>query len=132
MRTYSTSNLVAMLHVALGPDAAMRLVQACGGKRIDVPRKVTVNFAALVGQDIAAVLVAHYGGMPVDVPSWGHAERMIRALRLNDDVVTSNLTANALAHKHGVTSMWVRKLRRRLKQTPPTPKPTTEKGHAPC
>lgn len=130
MRTYSTSNLVAILHTALGPDAAMQMVRACGGKRVDVPRNVTANFAALVGPDVAAVLVDQFGGMVVEVPSWGHTERMIRTLHLNHDVVTSDLTANELAFKHGVSSTWVRKLRRTLREAPPNP-PTT-KGRAPC
>jgi len=131
MQSYSTSNLVAILSAALGRDAPVQFVKLCGGKRIEVPCTATENFAALVGQDIAPVLVLNFGGTRVDVPSWGALNRSVRTLALNEDVITSTLTANEIAFKHGVSSSWVRKLRGQIKEPSINPKPKSEKGRAP-
>ena len=114
MKPLSIANVVAILNASLGEPAAMRLAETCGGKRIDIPKAVGGVVLAALGEDITTVLVDHYAGCALDVPSWGHIERMNRPARLRHDVVHSSLTANELACKHGVSSMWVRKLRKTL------------------
>ena len=133
MNAFSFSHVATTLQAALGPASVKHLTAQCGGKRLDIPRRVSDHLIAMVGPDIAAVLVAKFGGVKIDVPSWGNVDRMLRAMRLKEDVVFSDLSANEIAHKHVVTSMWVRKLRTRLKGTfaNPNPKPKAEKGRAP-
>lgn len=114
MRVRSTANVIAILNEACGDEASSALVEAFGGRRIDIPLTVSGRLVEALGQDITAVLVDHFGGCKLDIPSWGHAERIQKSLRLKHDVMTSDLSANELAARHGVTSMWVRKLRSEL------------------
>ena len=114
MRVRSTANVIAILDSTLGEEASRTLVDHFGGRRIDVPGAVSGKLLETLGPDITAVLVDHFGGCKLDVPSWGHAERIQKSQRLKTDILTSGLSANDIAARHGVTSMWVRKLRREL------------------
>lgn len=118
MRVRSTANIIAILNAAYGEAASAALVTAFGGRRIDVPTTVTGRLVEVLGPEITAVLVDHFGGGKLDVPSRGHTERIQKSLRLKTDVLTSGLSANELAARHGVTSMWVRKLRAQLGGAP--------------
>jgi len=118
MRVRSTANVIAILNDACGEAASSALVKAFGGRRIDVPQTVSGRLVEVLGLAITAALVEHFGGCKLDVPSWGHAERIQKSLRLKHDILTSGLTANELAARHGVTSMWVRKLRAELGGAP--------------
>ncbi len=111
MRVRSTANVIAILNERCGEAASSALVKAFGGRRIDIPRTVTGHLVETLGREITAALVGQFGGCKLDVPSWGHTERIQKSLRLKRDILTSGLTANDIAAKHGVTSMWVRKLR---------------------
>ena len=118
MRVRSTATVIAVLNTALGEGASTALVKAYGGQRIDVPVKVGGRLVEGLGTEITSVLVDNFAGCRIDVPSWGHTERIQKSLRLKHDMLTSGLSANELAVKHGVTSMWVRKLRAQLNPTP--------------
>lgn len=67
------------------------LVKAFGGRRIDVSTTVTGFLLETFGQAITVVLVEHFGGGKLDVPSWGHTERIQKSLRLKHDILTINL-----------------------------------------
>ena len=97
MKPLSIANVVRVLNASLGEPAAMRLAETCGGKRIDIPKAVGGVLLAALGEDITTVLVDHYAGCALDVPSWGHIERMNRTVRLRHDVVHSSLTANDIS-----------------------------------
>lgn len=114
MRVRSTANIIAILNEACGEAASSALVEAFGGRRIDIPVTVSGRLADALGPETTAVLVHHFGGCKLDIPSWGHAERIQKSLRLRHDILTSGLSANEIAARHGVTSMWVRKLRSQL------------------
>lgn len=114
MQVRSTANIIATLNAACGRSASEALVKAFGGRRIEVPLIVCGKLLDALGQEVRTVLVDKFGGCKIDVPSWGHAERVQKSLVLNEDIMTSGLSANDIAAKHGVTSMWVRKLRREL------------------
>ena len=120
MRVRSTASVIAILNEACGEAASSDLVKAFGGRRIDVPKTVTGFLLEKLGQAITVVLVEHFGGGKLDVPSWGHTERIQKSLRLKNDILKSDLSANEIADKHGVTSMWVRKLRAELTSAPST------------
>jgi len=118
MQVRSTANVIAILNEACGEAASSALVKAFGGRRIDIPKTISGRLVEALGREVTAVLVKHFGGTPLDVPSWGHTERIQKSLRLRDDILTSDLTANELAARHGVTSAWVRKLRVQLGVAP--------------
>lgn len=118
MRVRSTANVIAILNEHCGEAASNALVKAFGGRRIDVPTTVTGFLLEALGQAITVVLVEHFGGGKLDVPSWGHTERIQKSLRLKHDILTTDLSANDIAARHGVTSMWVRKLHMELGVSP--------------
>ena len=126
MKPLSIAAVIPILNAALGEVASMRLAEAYGGKRIDIPMAVGGVILAELGEAITAVLVDHYAGCKLDVPSWGHIQRMNKTLRLRQDILQSGLSANDLAFKHGVSSMYVRQLRRRM--TNPLPGPPNQPG----
>ena len=111
MRVYSSANVIAILNEACGEAASGKLVDIYGGQRLDIPKKVTGYLLETLGRDIAAVLVEHFGGCRLDVPSKGHSAKIRKAIALRYDILTSGLSANDIAARHGVTSTWVRKLR---------------------
>ncbi|MDZ4096423.1 MAG: hypothetical protein U1D35_16110 [Paracoccaceae bacterium] len=126
MRVRSTANVIAILTDACGDAGGNALVAAYGGRRIDIPKIVHGRLVETLGAMIVVVLVKHFGGTALDVPSWGHAERIRKSIRLKHDILHSGLTANEIAARHGVTSMWVRKLRARIGGADAAPS-TTEK-----
>ncbi|MFV0409573.1 MAG: hypothetical protein ACK5LJ_07710 [Paracoccus sp. (in: a-proteobacteria)] len=118
MRVYSASNVTTILNKEYGPAAASALVDAYGGRRIWVPKNVTGKLLDRLGAEITAVLVRYYAGCGVDVPSRQGEERIQKSLRLKHDILTSDLSANELAARHGVSSVWVRRLRAQICDAP--------------
>ncbi len=127
MKILSSSNVATMVAQQCGYPGYRRLIEACGGNRIRIPKSVTGKYLDLFGEDVLAVLVDNYGGMDVDIPSRGGAERTLRSLRLKDDIVSTPLSANEIASKHGVTASYVHKLRHDLLDKP---KPELTKAKA--
>lgn len=115
MKVHSSSNVAAVVIEACGDAGCERLVSAFGGMRISIPKKVAGKFLNPLGPEVLAALVDAYGGTTIDVPSRGHAERIQKSLRLKDDAIHSDLSASELAAKHGVTAMWVHRLRSQLR-----------------
>ena len=118
MRVRSTANVVAILNETCGEAASSALVEAFGGQRIDIPKRVAGRLVDALGPQITAVLVDHFGGCQLDVPSHGHTERIQKSLRLKHDILTSGHSANEIATRHGVTSAWVRRLRAEIGGAP--------------
>lgn len=118
MRVHSSASIIATLNEACGEAASCRLVETYGGQRIDVPRTVMGRLLETLGRDITAVLVDHFGGCRIDVPSKGHTARIQKSMALRRDILTSGLSANDIAARHGVTNAWVRKLRADICGTP--------------
>lgn len=118
MRVRSTASIIAILDETCGDKASAALVEAYGGQRIDIPKSVSGRLVETLGLEITAVLVDHFGGCRLDVPSRGHTERILKSIRLKRDVLASGLSANEIAIKHGVTSVYVRKLRADICETP--------------
>lgn len=103
-------NLVADV---LGEAAALRLAAAVGGQRRYVPAdpagaRLAGEVGALgpVGEDVVAVLAAHYPGESVYIPR-GPADRSTAA----EEVRRSNLSANQLAARLRVSVRTVHRLR---------------------
>lgn len=118
MQVYSHSEILSFVRDACGDEGCERLLDAFGGMRIHVPKTVGGRLLEPLGAEVLRVLVRYYGDTEIDMPSRGHSERIRRAARLKHDVLHSNLTANELAARHGVTSVWVHQLRRSLLNKP--------------
>lgn len=118
MKVRSTSNIAALVIDTCGDAGCERLVSTFGGMRITIPKNVAGKFLQPLGTDVLSALVHVYGGETIDVPSRGHAERIRKSMRLKHDALHSDLSANELAAKHGVTAAWVHKLRTRLRGSP--------------
>lgn len=119
MKGHSSSNIAAVGIDACGDEGCARLVEAFGGMRIRIPKNVAGRLLEPLGADVLAALVANYAGADIDVPSRGHAERIRKSMRLKDDAIHSDLSANDLAARHGVMSGYVHKLRAQLLGKPP-------------
>ena len=107
----------------LGLAARLRLLANCGGQRRAIPMPAHAErsrLASEVGAAVAIWLAARFAGSELDIPS--HRGQVARdmASALRAAVIEAGLTepqrsANAIASEHGVTSMWVRKLRAELR-----------------
>lgn len=121
MNVLSCASVIQLLNRVCGPEASVRLVETFGGQEISIPKAVGGKLVETLGEDVATALIREHGGCRVNVPSRGHAMRMISAQNLRDDVVNTDLSANELAEKHGVTAVYVRQLRARLRPTSSNP-----------
>lgn len=108
----------------LGLPARLRLIANAGGQRRDIPLVANATESILAveaGVDVVMWLANRFGGHQVDVPSARGFEAQRRASLLRAAIIDAGLTdplrsANDLAREHGVTSMWVRKLRADLRR----------------
>ena len=110
------------------PNAAtLALVEACGGQRIALPKCSGGRLVEVLGADIVLVLVRSCGGTDLDIPSRGHAARMMASARLRADVTRPVLSAKEIADKRGVTSACVHKLRGQMRgETANAPTPALD------
>ena len=107
----------------LGLGARLRLLANLGGQRRDIPSAAHAprsRLAMEAGEDVALWLATRFAGEAVDIPSARGREVQERAARLHAAVLEAGLieptrSANDIAKEHGVTSMWVRKLRAQLR-----------------
>lgn len=120
-------SVASVVTEALGEDACARLIEVVGGQRICIPRRVGGRLHNALGPDILTVLVERFGGMEIDIPSRAGWQRKRNAARLRRDALHSDMTANAIAARHGVTAAYVHKLRGKARKakasSKPAPKP---------
>ncbi|MFE3838867.1 hypothetical protein [Pseudogemmobacter sonorensis] len=108
----------------LGLAARLRVIANAGGQRRDIPRPENAAGSALaveVGEEIVRWLGERFAGTKIDIPSARGTEVQRRASLLRAAILEAGLTeplrsANDLAREHGVTSMWVRKLRAEMRR----------------
>lgn len=91
----------------IGPEAAMRLVDAYGGTRCYVPRRPAAKgpLAQAIGLDQARVLAENYGGEYLLVPTLFVARAKKRR------IAEAHGSAAQVARRYGVTERWVREVR---------------------
>ncbi len=118
MQALSCFEILSLVRSSCGDEGCDKLLSSFGGMRMHIPKNVGGRLLEPLGAGLLAVLVRYYGDTAIDVPSRGHAERIMRSVRLKHDVVHSDLSANEIAAKHGVTHVWVRRLRRDLLEKP--------------
>lgn len=114
MTTFSISNIAVLVSQECGHDACDKMIRNCGERRIAVPKGVHGKFLDILGEDVLKVLVRHYAGTSLDIPSRGAVERALRAHRLAQDISSSTKSANELATIHGVTAKHVHNIRRNI------------------
>ncbi len=107
----------------LGLPARLRIIANAGGQRRDIPRPENAAGSALaaeIGPETVHWLAVRFAGTKIDIPSARGGEVQRRANLLRAAILDAGLTeptrsANDLAREHGVTSMWVRKLRAEMR-----------------
>ncbi|NEX47620.1 hypothetical protein [Pseudotabrizicola algicola] len=108
----------------LGLTVRLNVIANAGGQRRDIPRPEHSEASALaseIGVDAVRWLAERFAGTKIDIPSARGNEVQRRASLLRAAVLEAGLTnptrtANDLAREHGVTSMWVRKLRAEMRR----------------
>lgn len=108
----------------LGLSVRLKVIANAGGQRRDIPRRENARGSALAAEIGAAAvewLAQRFSGTKIDIPSARGTEVQHRASLLRAAILEAGLTeptrsANDLAREHGVTSMWVRKLRAELRR----------------
>lgn len=108
----------------LGLRARLHVIANAGGQRRDIPRPEHAEASALaceIGVESVRWLAERFAGTKIDIPSARGNEVQRRASLLRAAVLEAGLTnptrsANDLAREHGVTSMWVRKLRAEMRR----------------
>ncbi len=118
MQALSCSEILSLVRDECGDEGCEKLLSSFGGMRIHIPKNVGGRLLEPLGAELLSVLVRYYGDTQIDVPSRGHGERIMRSVCLKHDVVHSGLSANEIAAKHGVTSVWVCRLRSDLLENP--------------
>lgn len=115
----------------LGLAARLRLLANVGGQRRAIPGPAHASQSRLAGEvgvEVVHWLAARFGGAEVDIPSHRAQAMRDQASALRAAVIEAGLTeprrsANDIATEHGVTSMWVRKLRAELRAERQMPLP---------
>ena len=109
------SAIVGDLCERFGEGAADKLIEEFGGQEFIVPRKSAgSSLEKALGQEIAAAIVEKHSGCLLAVPS--SVGLLNKASRIRHTVADNpELSNNELAKKLGVTSRWVREIRRQLR-----------------
>lgn len=101
-----TTELVA----AIGEAAARRLIEACGGRSLAVPRRAgSLGYASLaetLGDAAAKALCQHFGGTEVYIPKPDADHRRARNARLRADY-DSGTTVVELVARYRISERWV-------------------------
>lgn len=108
----------------LGMAVRLRVIANAGGQRRDIPHPKNAEKSALaveIGEEAVRWLGERFAGTKVDFPSARGSETQDRANHLRAAILDAGLTeptrsANDLAKEHGVTSMWVNKLRAQMRK----------------
>lgn len=113
---------LARIAEAAGPEAARRIAEARGGTMVEIPRRLRGNnwLTDLVGPEAAAAIVQALGHGRLYVPA-GDARcaggRRAEAARL----IEAGLSERETALATGLSQPTVRRIRRRLRETPALP-----------
>lgn len=116
----SGRDIVTDIRVALGQEAALRVLKALGGQYVYIPKHPdgegvsARNLTEQVGTEIAGHLCEYYGGCAIDFPSMRGFQRREAVRALRSDIRKGQLTNNELAAKHNVTRRWVQMLRTKI------------------
>lgn len=106
------SDAMASLVDAVGPAAAIKLVQHHGGTRLYIPLSIHPehDVAKLIGDDMAGKLAREYGGCRLDVPSPnGPAFKALRDTEIRR-MVADKVSGKKIAKEMQLTYMRVRQI----------------------
>lgn len=107
----------------LGLPARLRVLANTSGQSRDIPHPEHAGDSALaaeIGAEAVSWLADRFAGMRIDFPSarGGEVQRrasLLRAAILDAGLTNSTRAANDIAREHGVTAMWVKKLRAQMR-----------------
>lgn len=103
------------LSEAIGDVGAVILCAQCGGRSCFIPRKPTGFLLKLLGRQRMAALCTKFGGMQIVVPNQRRGEpfkgRILSRLEAGEK-------PDAIAEALGVTTRYVRRLKKQLCGTP--------------
>jgi len=107
----------------LGQAARLRVIANAGGQRRSIPHPGSAarsRLAAELGADVALWLAERFAGTQVDFPTrrGRDAERraaLLRAAILDAGLTNPTRSANDLAAEHGVSQVWVIRLRNQMR-----------------
>lgn len=110
------------LEYDLGQAAVLRLLANAGGQRRNIPANAKGSaLAREVGEEVVAWLSSRFANTSIDIPSRRGREQQDRANQLRAAVLEAGLTdptrsANVIAAEFGVTTVWVARLRREMRE----------------
>lgn len=118
-----TAGWIDELERDLGLPARLRVIANASGQSRDVPHPENARESALaaeIGPEAAIWLAERFAGLRIDIPSarGGEVQRrasLLRAAILDAGLTNSTRAANDIAREHGVTAMWVKKLRAQMR-----------------
>ncbi|MCL4065907.1 hypothetical protein M3484_04940 [Pseudomonas sp. GX19020] len=107
----------------LGMPARLRVVANTSGQSREIPHPAYARKSALaaeIGAEAVVWLADRFAGLRIDFPSarGGEVQRrasLLRAAILDAGLTNPTRTANDVAREHGVTAMWVKKLRAQMR-----------------
>lgn len=107
----------------LGQAARLRLIVNAGGQRRSIPHPANAaesRLATELGVDVATWLADRFAGMQLDFPTRRGRDAERRAALLRAAILEAGLThptrsANDIAVEHGVSSVWVLRLRNQMR-----------------
>ncbi len=93
----------------IGLDATLRIIEAVGGCRLDVPMKVRPGhwLVELIGEKAARTLTHYYAGEKLEVPRATFFKCELRRIALVADA-KQGMSQSELARKYGMTQRTVR------------------------
>ena len=107
-------DLLAEIEKDLGEDAAMRLCAIYGGQMVTIPVKaIGSRVENALGPELALWLAEEFGGITIQVPN-GLKYRMAHSRRTVAD--NSQMPANQLAVKLGITYRRVLQIRQKIRE----------------
>lgn len=117
---------VAELVKVVGLEAALKLVELRGGRRLEVPKHVKPGHWLVehIGLDALSKLVAYYGEERIEIDRCAYVVRALKEQAKEQAIVTeyANGASNAqLAEKYQYTERGIRKLRKRVERQQPSP-----------
>lgn len=110
-----------------GEDAVEALVARFGGMRLSVLKRPTPRIAMSLGPEAAGWLCAARGGEQLHVPSRTARARTALAAR-DREIAASGASVNELAHRHGISAIQVKAIRRRMRANSAAPRVASPSG----
>lgn len=118
------SSIIIELCAELGEEVADKVAREFAGRRVFIPPKGTEKHRLLCerfGRPAADWLAETAASVDIDFPSLRSIQQRQRLLARAVDLANPAMSANEIAHKHGITRRWAVILRRQYHEENPAP-----------